>query len=178
MKGSGIPLSIAAEKGYGSGSTLSTKDLNSFGFGGGVLGIGKNPFGTSSTSHSTHSDTAGSFIDDDGTSTIGGGSNQSHWNAHQNHNNQDQRNWEAGMLSPVGAPEPGWKGTGWRGGAETTMGGMRGGGGAAGYRQQDASGGVVVKEKWWSALCAWGHDLDEGAENVSACFWERCRSRK
>lgn len=34
----------------------------------------------------------------------------------------------------------------------------------------------IKKDRWWYALCAWGHDLDDGEDGqVSGVFWTKTR---
>lgn len=66
----------------------------------------------------------------------------------------------------------GWKGEHWRGGAGYSDmypvgsggGGGGGRGGVSGSGQAQGAG-QVRQDRWWHALCAWGSELDDGAED-------------
>ncbi|KAJ9093879.1 hypothetical protein QFC21_006252 [Naganishia friedmannii] len=60
----------------------------------------------------------------------------------------------------------GWKGEHWRGGAGYSDVYPGNGGGVSG--QAVAGGQPVRQERWWHALCAWGNELDDGAEDGQA----------
>ncbi|KAJ9114041.1 hypothetical protein QFC22_005861 [Naganishia vaughanmartiniae] len=85
----------------------------------------------------------------------------SYWETRQQQQQQQQQQQRPDMPTASGS---GWKGEHWRGGAGYNDSYP----GTAGLRpsgQAVAGGGPVRQDRWWHALCAWGNELDDGAED-------------